>query len=1139
MDKIVQLILSTSVTYGNPDDEQPPPTYNTSPIPFWNIFFIFNHLLLHKNHPKTQSIATLLPIRIAKLNQGRIRELYDEAFAFPTPPTDQQTLHLVTDDEEPSFDNATQFCPEAQAAANSDNFHTAYQRILSTLPVAKLHPPVIERIKQTLFPPRLLNYTPPNSTPATEPPAPDTRAKRRKLSKANQFRRITSDDTITTLRKTKRGTAPGPFCDPIDSLRDYAMFCPNTTKSNSDDDSPKSSSSTYPYIDNFTALLQLALDGDIPQECHPTFSCNYFLALHKDPDDHDKIRPLGIGSAFRRISAALAITVLGFDAAEFLLPQGQFGIGIPSGLDFIIHSTMADLERHLNPTAPTRALLMLDIVNMFNAVSREACRSVLETNDKFSALIPFFDMLYSNNNLCWYRKPDGTFDTFEQAEGFAQGCPLSPFLASLVLNVLLTDLNAKLRNRSKARLEDQSYPGDDNLGSLAQTKSYIDDTNLLLPFRDISWFLASFTELGAPLGIHLNYNKTKILTSLTSTSPIFNHNISPQDAHHLCSALATLGKNSEILQGTRFLGQPLGSSDFACQFLASKALDYTTSTSRLLDRLNDTQTQCSLFKNCTQSTIPHLLASDVYYNLDLENPPNLSTWSSTFTDSIVNSNHHFLSQLLNTPYPLPNHALFIASYPAREGGVGLRDPIPNAIASFAIPLSRSVHYAQHGIPLGSDRVLLLANHYASSLHNWKAEPLRLFKILRHYLPPILLATTPDRETPPTITAFISARPRKSILRNLYHTHKLAERTTLTPTFPPHIQVVLPQLLNKNTSFPFNSLSRRQRDHRIAPDTYTIALKRKLRLPIINPTPASLQCPCGTTPDIYGDHFFHCKSAPGHKTALHNRMRDTLLYIFRTLGPLTGWTNHEYDVACEPTQLLPLYPGNRPADVGVTLQPQASPAHAQPHTYLAIDVTITAAPKLPLPDTPVNPYKPYAAQAQKVHWTSTRDKFHGRRHGPTANLNQQNLTLIPFSIDPYGSLGYFANRLLYDPPPDKPPWHHSSDFTSEAAFQAFSKAMTSPHSFLAVANSKYDAITPFGHTHNTRTPEQWATQILGLNFVTGSALFLLRATAATVPSPTTIARAAPKFPRPPLGVNLAFFRPRRILRADDPPMTPGR
>ena len=81
----------------------------------------------------------------------------------------------------------------------------------------------------------------------------------------------------------------------------------------------------------------------------------------------------------------------------------------------------------------------------------------------------------------------------------------------------------------------------------------------------------------------------------------------------------------------------------------------------------------------------------------------------------------------------------------------------------------------------------------------------------------------------------------------------------------------------------------------------------------------------------------------------------------------------------------------------------------------------------------------------------------------------NITLIPFSIDPYGSFGYFANRLLYDPPPpDKPPWKAPSDFTSKAAYKAFNKASSSPHSFLAIANSKYVAITPFGHTHSTRT-----------------------------------------------------------------------
>jgi hypothetical protein len=122
--------------------------------------------------------------------------------------------------------------------------------------------------------------------------------------------------------------------------------------------------------------------------------------------------------------------------------------------------------------------------------------------------------------------------------------------------------------------------------------------------------------------------------------------------------------------------------------------------------------------------------------------------------------------------------------------------------------------------------------------------------------------------------------------------------------------------------------------------------------MINPSHASFQCPCGTTLDIYGDHFFHCQSAPGHKTAPHNRMRDTLLYIFPHFGPLTGWMRHDYDVACKPAQLLPLYPGNQPADVGITLQPQASPSHSTPHVHLATDVTITPAPALPAPDAPV-------------------------------------------------------------------------------------------------------------------------------------------------------------------------------------------
>jgi hypothetical protein len=199
------------------------------------------------------------------------------------------------------------------------------------------------------------------------------------------------------------------------------------------------------------------------------------------------------------------------------------------------------------------------------------------------------------------------------------------------------------------------------MGSLAQTKSYLDDTNILLPYQDLNWFIHAFAERGAPLGIYLNHTKTKILTSLTPVSPICNSNISITDAQNLCEALTNLGPNSELLEGTRFSGQPLGNNAFAARFFVAKASEYASALSRILNRLHDTQTQCTLHKNCAQATIPHLLASDIYQHIDLTASPLLQTWDSPFLASILNTNHHFLSRMLNTPFPLPSHLLFIAS----------------------------------------------------------------------------------------------------------------------------------------------------------------------------------------------------------------------------------------------------------------------------------------------------------------------------------------------------------------------------------------------------------------------------------------------------------------------------------------------
>jgi hypothetical protein len=92
------------------------------------------------------------------------------------------------------------------------------------------------------------------------------------------------------------------------------------------------------------------------------------------------------------------------------------------------------------------------------------------------------------------------------------------------------------------------------------------------------------------------------------------------------------------------------------------------------------------------------------HNIDLTSQSDLSSWSSPFATSTVNANHHFSSHALNAPHPLPSRSLFTPSQPAQDGGMGLWDPVTNAVAADVTPSSPSRpcrhapfshHHSQH------------------------------------------------------------------------------------------------------------------------------------------------------------------------------------------------------------------------------------------------------------------------------------------------------------------------------------------------------------------------------------------------------------------------------------------------------------
>jgi hypothetical protein len=213
-------------------------------------------------------------------------------------------------------------------------------------------------------------------------------------------------------------------------------------------------------------------------------------------------------------------------------------------------------------------------------------------------------MLYDTANTCWFRTEDASWSSFLQEEGFPQGCPLSPLLACLVLHEILTDLNRSLASRAAAR-SDPLLP--------TTNLSYIDDTGACLRYEDLPFYISEFDRLGIPHGIRLSLTKTKLLTSVTGTSPT----LSAHNAPFLHQALDILGPSSELTSGARSLGQPIGSHAFTTSFLTSKLTTFRRQAIDLHRGLPDPQTRAQLFRKCTALTTDHLLATDFYSHAPL------------------------------------------------------------------------------------------------------------------------------------------------------------------------------------------------------------------------------------------------------------------------------------------------------------------------------------------------------------------------------------------------------------------------------------------------------------------------------------------------------------------------------------------
>jgi len=846
------------------------PSYETSSTPLWKMMILFEGTILAPpTASEPRNYQKLVRRRIETFRDGRFNSLHRNAMSIMAPPSYQT----------PSRETRTE---SIMRSANHDNWRKASQLLKDPLPAMPY--------TQENLPKVLALHPPPNTFTSTlNIPKPTQSFHTDTYTNAgHKFTNRLQDKhlLLKTLRKLTRDTASGPFADSTDFLRDIFLTRIQTTSEQESD---------YANLDTLITIMTAIFRGNIPKDVQPYFAFAESVSFYKDPPQCTAIRPIGIGVAWRRVATAHAMLVSRDDIATHLSPH-QFAIGLHSGLDFITHTMQTQVERyitnqpsHANP--PSRVILLLDLVNMFNTISMVKARDLIYTH--FPHLLPLFDVLYFHPSKCWYRDPSGNRNFFLRQEGSSQGCPFAAFLACLVLHEILNPVTTSLHQRANRRRANKDL-SDDGHGGIGIVMAYIDDCTASLHYDDLDFFIEEFNRLGRPLGCILKETKCKILTSTTTVSPI---PFLPQS--HATALTNVLNRycggirQGEAVSGVRILGVPIGNKDFVRSYQNKTLQKLTKSIATLNDLLTDPHVSTTLFKFSLQHYTSHLLLTDVLHHSSISST--ISQHTSEFTNSINSITNSFISSIAvhhSAHLNLPKHSWYVASTPSGLGGLGFDDVCLKAISHFIKPFAHTIRTALHGLTPQTVEspnlvelptpVILLPKQLVNSFRSWKTSNLNIFQTYRNTVTQYVSNSNIPQllESENKLLTYTLHSSLYPTTRQLHRQYTISRLRNLWPSLPKDIQQHFPSMMSSLTSVPMGSVTRTDSSNRFKPDEFRIYLQRKLRLPI---WPQQYKCICGTPVDKYGDHYLTCRSVS--KTDLHNRMRDALYAVTSNICPI--------------------------------------------------------------------------------------------------------------------------------------------------------------------------------------------------------------------------------------------------------------
>ena len=241
----------------------------------------------------------------------------------------------------------------------------------------------------------------------------------------------------------------------------------------------------------YLAILCSAIrNGTLSSAARAYLTASSLTALIKpgSTPNNESLRPIAVGEVLYRMVVKDAARQAASTAAALLQPI-QFGVGVPSGCEKIIHEIQSRLEDENKKNVG----LSIDIKNAFNSIHRSEMMKALFSYPTLSSLFRISHWSYSTPSLLFVRTNDNvtTIPDLASSRGTRQGCPLAMLLFCIGIQTAF--------NKAATAAPDSVQ------------LALADDYTIIGPADSVKSVYNSFKVEAEKLGLEIQAQKSKLL----------------------------------------------------------------------------------------------------------------------------------------------------------------------------------------------------------------------------------------------------------------------------------------------------------------------------------------------------------------------------------------------------------------------------------------------------------------------------------------------------------------------------------------------------------------------------------------------------------------------------------------------------